>query len=251
MRCMHEAQMHEENSFVTLTFDEENLQKRPEPWNLDVTEFQRFMKRLRKARAPQKIRFYHCGEYGEKNGRPHYHAILFGCAWPDREVYSIKNGNKIYISQELQKLWPYGFSTIGECTFETAAYTARYCMKKITGDAAEDHYKVVDPYTGEVIGQKRPEYATMSRRPGIGKTWYDRYKTDVYPKDFVTLNGVKMAPPEYYDRLLQSDDELTHDAIKAERAKFCPKRAENSTTERLSVREKVLLNKTKNLKREL
>ena len=243
--------MHEDNCFITLTFDDENLYNRKEPWNLDITEFQKFMKRLRKHFAPRKIRFYHCGEYGELHGRPHYHAILFGHDFADKELHTVHNGNRLYISKTLQKLWPFGFSSIGDMTFESAAYVARYCMKKVTGDAAEDHYAVIDPDTGEYLGQKKPEYASMSRRPGIGSEWFKKYKGDCYPKDFVTMNGKKVRPPKFYDRMLENLDEIEYDQIKATRNIFDAKRAANQTVERLTVREKVLRNKTKSLMRKL
>jgi hypothetical protein len=251
MRCLHEAQLHDDNCFITLTFSPEEIAKRENPYSLDVRDFQLFMKRLRKHFKSKKIRFYHCGEYGEKYGRPHYHAILFGIDFPDKVLHTVNNGNRLYVSETLQKLWPYGYSSIGDMTFESAAYVARYCMKKITGDAAEEHYAIIDSETGEYLGQKKPEYATMSRRPGIAAGWFDKYKGDVYPKDYLTLNGKKMRPPKFYDRYLEKLDPIEHEAIKDRRSVFDAKRAANTTTERLKVREKVLKAKSKQLVRTL
>lgn len=251
MRCVHEAQMHENNSFITLTFDDEHLFKRKVPSSLDVRDFQLFMKRLREKIKPIKIRFFHCGEYGDKTNRPHYHAIIFGFDFPDRELLKVHNENKLYTSKLLQSCWEFGFSTVGDMTFESAAYCARYCMKKINGDMAQDHYAIIDPDTGEYLGQRNREYATMSKSPPIGGEWIKLYKNDVYPKDFVTLNGVKMRPPKSYDRYLEKLDPIEYDIVKAQRAKFDAKRAENCTVERLTVREKVLLNKSKQLIRSL
>jgi hypothetical protein len=108
-----------------------------------------------------------------------------------------------------------------------------------------------DPDTGEYLGQKKPEYASMSRRPGIGSEWFKKYKGDCYPKDFVTMNGKKVRPPKFYDRMLENLDEIEYDQIKATRNIFDAKRAANQTVERLTVREKVLRNKTKSLMRKL
>jgi len=81
VRCMHEASQWDNNVFVTLTYDDEHL---PEDQGLDVSEFQRFAKRLRKARPDDKVRYFHCGEYGEQLQRPHYHALVFNVDFPDR-----------------------------------------------------------------------------------------------------------------------------------------------------------------------
>jgi len=112
--------MHEDNCFITLTFDNEHIAKRKNPESLDNKEFQRFMKRLRK-KYPHKIRFFHCGEYGDQNKRPHYHALLFGHDFKDKKLWSNKGDFKLFVSQELAELWPYGFHTIGAVSFDTAA----------------------------------------------------------------------------------------------------------------------------------
>jgi hypothetical protein len=203
IRCVHEAQMHEDNCFITLTFNNEFLHKRKNPYSLDVSEFQRFMKRVRK-KYGYKIRFFHCGEYGDQNKRPHYHALMFGHDFQDKKLWQQKDGFKLFVSEELQELWPYGFSTIGPVNFETAAYTARYIMKKQTGEGAADHYQHVDQ--DGVVWQLRPEYCTMSRREGIGYEWYQKYGwEDCHKNDFVVINGKEVRPPRYYDKLLDDD----------------------------------------------
>jgi len=233
MRCVHEAQLYADNCFITLTFDDQSLHARPNPWSVDVRDFQLFMKRLRK-RFGAGIRFYHCGEYGEKNGRPHYHACLFNFDFPDKKLWKItKGGCRLYTSDALAELWPYGFSTIGDVTFESAAYVARYIMKKINGELAEEHYVDED---GVILN---PEYTTMSRRPGIGRGWLDKYFSDVYPHDHVVINGVKMKPPKYYDGVLKTERPYEFDEIKENRLTGMEKHADNNTPERLSVRENI------------
>jgi len=100
-----------------------------------------------------------------------------------------------------------GHAIIGDLSFETAAYTARYCLKKITGDKADDHYQ-----------GRKPEYVTMSRRPGIGADWYDKHHREVYPSDSVVLRGKEMLPPPFYDKLLEKADPTLFEKIKRERA---------------------------------
>jgi hypothetical protein len=151
LRCMHEAKMHPENCFITLTYNDLHL---PDDRSLNYEHFQLFMKRLRKMirdediRAAgdgvpffRKVRFYMCGEYGEKLGRPHFHACIFGYNFPDRKFWQ-KTSSKSSLDRSaiLESLWPYGYSSVGNVTFESAAYVARYIMKKVGGDAADEHY---------------------------------------------------------------------------------------------------------------
>lgn len=166
------------------------------------------MKRLRKlAKIPKPgIRFFHCGEYGEMLGRPHYHACLFNFDFDDKVLWSVNQGHRFYISPSLSKLWPYGHSLISDVTFESAAYVARYVVKKINGEAAVEHYKGL-----------KPEYVTMSRRPGIGRGWYDKFKDDVYPHDYTVIRGKKVHPPKFYDRIYELTDPDMFSKVKASR----------------------------------
>jgi hypothetical protein len=239
LRCVHEASLHEENCFITLTYSPKHL---PVDHSLDKTHFQKFMKRLRKHFTGTTIRFYHCGEYGEKNNRPHYHACLFGLDFPDKELHTTtKNGDKLYRSKTLTKIWGKGEENqqlIGELNFKTAAYTARYIMKKINGEQADEHYRRIDEDTGEQF-QIKPEYTTMSRRPGIAYDWYKNYKTDVYPSDEVIIKGIPMQPPKYYDSILEKENPFLYDDIKHDRLINGEKYADDNTPERLHVKYKV------------
>lgn len=242
MRCVHEASLYTQNCFITLTYRQDNL---PEDFGLRKEHFQKFMKRLRRKYPDQKIRYFHCGEYGDKNLRPHYHACLFNFDFDDKVLFSTRDNIPLYTSNSLSDLWPDGFSTVGAVTFESAAYVARYITKKITGDKAEKAYRRVDPVTGEEY-RVIPEYTTMSRRPGIGHAWYKQFKDDCYPSDYLILRGKKMQPPKYYDGLYEHIDE-----IKTDRKKRAKKHEAENTTERLLVREKVKLQQIKSLKRQL
>ena len=247
IRCVHEASLYENNCFITLTFSDEYL---PKDKSLNVRHWQLFMKRLRE-KFGENIRFYHCGEYGEKFGRPHYHACLFNFDFPDKKLWKVTtNGHRIYTSEALSKLWGQGFCTIGDVTFESAAYVARYIMKKVNGSDAEEHYQYIDPETGQIF-QRKPEYTTMSRRPGIAKAWFDKYYKDVYPGDFVVLNGKKMRPPRYYDTQYEIAYPSDHEKLKETRKVNLKKYVDNNTKERLNVREQVQLLRLKKLIRPL
>ena len=235
VRVMHESQMHLGNSFVTLTYDDDHV---PSDGSLNYRHYQLFMKRLRKKIGP--VRFYMAGEYGEKFGRPHYHACLFGAYFGDRQLFKrMGSGCDIYTSELLSSVWTDGFASVGELTFESAAYVARYCMKKVTGDKADEHYRRTDFITGESYSIE-PEFNRMSLRPGIGASWLDKYKTDVYPHDHVISNGFPAKPPRYFDQRLAVIDPDTSEFM--ELVRYRKKMASCSldqSRDRLEVREKV------------
>ena len=258
MRCMHEASLYDENSFITLTYAPENL---PKNNTLKKAHFQKFMKRLRKQNK-NKIRYYHCGEYGETNLRPHYHAILFNKDFPDKTL--LNNKKDLFISEELQTAWPAGFSTIGSVSFESAAYVSRYILKKQTGRLAQR----INPKTGlrtyeryisennKITNNKSDpietvisEYTTMSRRPGIARDWIEKYKDDVYPSDNIHLNGVSMRPPKYYDNVVYEHYPSVIEEIKNARMENFDQ--SDNTPERLAVKKKVAQARMSNYKRNL
>lgn len=229
VRCVHEASQWEYNCFLTLTYRTEDL---PKSMSLEPEHMTKFWKRLRK-KYGQSIRYFYCGEYGERSGRPHYHACVFNHAFSDQTLWKADtgSGSPLYRSAELERLWPYGFSTIGQVTFESAAYVARYVMKKRTGDASKDYYSYVD--SDGVVHDRLPEFVRMSRRPGIGAGWIKRYRGDVYPGDFVILGGHKFRPPRFYDE--QLEEEVLKD-IKKKRVSNAEKHSEDQTPERRRVR---------------
>lgn len=238
IRCLHEAQLHKENCFITLTYDNKNL---PADGSLHLPDFQKFMKRLRKQYDHRSVRFFHCGEYGDRLGRPHYHAILFGLDFADKQLFMVSpSGETLYRSVILERLWPFGYSTIGNVTFESAAYVARYIMKKVTGEKAEEHYQ-----------GRTPEYTTMSRRPGIAAGWLEKYQDDVYPADEVVVRGKRMRPPKFYDTRYEIAEPERFELLKARRRQTAAKHKADNTLERLAVKETVKKAQLTRLKRSL
>ena len=229
MRCMHESQMHPVSSFVTLTFDEAHYKP-----SLDYQDFRLFMRRLRRTKGP--CRFFAAGEYGTENQRPHWHALLFGCAFAAQQ----RIGERLWRSPELEALWTQGFSSIGEVTWESAAYVASYAIKKITGPLAATHYSRVDLFTGEII-QVEPETAQMSRRPGIGASWLNKYWPEVYnARDGVVRHGGRETPPpRYYDKKMSETHETLMTNKETQRQLNALERREDNTPERLATREAV------------
>lgn len=209
--------MHERNCYLTLTYDDEHL---PEGHTVRVEDWQLFARRMRKQLGP--FRFFHCGEYGEKKKRPHYHAAIFGLDFRSDQVEDClaKGGEPLYKSKRLSEIWENGDAFIGELTFASAAYVARYITKKITGPGADLEYE-----------GRKPPYTTMSRRPGIGKTWIDKYMSDVYPQDKVFCGGGPGVPPKYYDEQYAKINPEGYKKLKAKRIKKI--REEDQTADRL------------------
>lgn len=221
-RCVHEAQLHEENSFLTLTYEEA-------PRSLDKQAYRLFMRRLRKHLGKHQVKYFQCGEYGDELGRPHYHAILFGYWFPDARHWKTgPSGHAQYRSDELEYLWGHGICSLGPVTFETAAYVARYVTKKVNGDLAAAHY-----------AGRTPEYMACSK--GIGEAWIKRYAADTYRDDFVVMRGARAPVPRYYDKKLEElDPELLRQVKLARVRRGATSQARaNRTPERLQVREEV------------
>lgn len=242
VRLVHQGQLSPLSAFLTLTYADEHL---PPHGSLVKKHFSDFMKRLRQRICRQhhdrnwRISFFHVGEYGELDERPHYHALIFNYDFPDKvEVKKNTSGDPLYRSAMLDEVWGFGHAWIGALTFQSAAYVARYCVKKISGPEASGYYSRVDPVTGEVV-QVVPEYATMSLRPAIAEPWFRKFRDDVFPRDYAVMRGKKMRVPRYYDQLLKREDPAAHGGIKAARLVAASRHYADQTPARLAVRETV------------
>lgn len=262
IRAVHEASLHEKNCFITLTYNNENL---PKDKSINKEHPVLFMKRLRE-KYGKEIRSFGCGEYGEDFGRPHYHICLFNHDFNDKTTWKKTEEQTLWRSESLEKLWGKGFCTIGTLTFESAAYVARYVTKKVTGAKEKTgHYEWTDE-KGE-IHTRQPERALcISRNPGLGKGWLEKWKPDAFPNDLIVLRGKKMKPPKYYDylhekqttykkfhpvneKIMNNSDEM--DAIKRARKRKIEEHLEKNPDPRHDVREEVQELKAKQLKRSL
>lgn len=242
VRCVHEASLYDDNCFITLTYADQFLHNVTcdndlyPLATLVMSDFQKFMKRLRKRFTGHRIRFYGCGEYGAKRERPHFHSILFNFDFPDKELYYIKDNHRFYRSKILEELWPFGISVISDVNYEVAAYVARYCLKKVNGDLEDEHYR-----------GRTPEFVLCSRRPGIAHDWLEMYSSDVYNHDYVVIrDGIKLRPPRYYDKIFDVDHHDVLELLKVKRVAEC----KPLDLSRLSQREQVRLSILKNLKRD-
>jgi len=214
IRCINEAQLHEENAFITLTYNDEKIvYGKNETGTLVPADLQLFWKRLRKEldKNGKRIRYFACGEYGDTTNRPHYHACLFGYDFPDKKPYSKnENGDILYSTDMLTNIWGNGLCYTGSVSFESAAYVARYIMGKKLG-REKDYYN---------INGIQPEFVTMSRRPGIGSKWYDKYKNDVITNDIQIVRGHETRPPKFYDKLLEKENPEQYKVNKTKRLEY-------------------------------
>lgn len=237
-RCLMELESHESSYFVTLTYDDVHVpisyyshNDDGDAWpsmTLRKRDLQLFFKRLR-SNTGQEIRYYAAGEYGSGSARPHYHCIIFGLKLDDLVPYKKSHEGFIYYnSRTVQDAWrgyafdylgnkvpgtygDLGFAVVAEVTWETCAYTARYVTKKATGQEKEFY----DCFNLE------PEFALMSRKPGIGRDFYERHKRDLYTFDHVSIStprgGRQIRPPRYFDILFDLDDPDRCAQVKAQR----------------------------------
>lgn len=251
VRCMHEAKLFANNTTLHLTYKDEKLpiygthRRGPSPVpTLRYSDIQKFLKRLRKEfmghePGPSRsypIRYFVAGEYGETTLRPHYHMLLFNFDFFDKQRWG-----QNYTSETLNDIWGLGNTQLSEATPERVAYVTRYALKKVYGRAAENHYQHIDPATGEVF-QRAPEMAHMSRRPGIGKWWMDRFPTDFMGRDHIIVDGHKMKTPKYYERKIAEQDDLETEEAKRQRWLFAQNiPATERSPERRATREEVAL----------
>lgn len=249
IRIVHESYLHLDhhgNSWVTLTYrdpsqcsPEQYSQGHfiPADYSLRPSDVSKFIRALRKQNPDHKIRYFYCGEYGDENQRPHYHVCLFNHSFDDQQLYKDEEGFYTYTSPTLDKVWPYGFSTVAELNFNTASYTAGYCFKKITGKRAVDHYLRCDEH-GEAYWLL-PEYIRMStgrgKPSGLGAKFYDRFKTDIFPSDECPVpgHGNVQLVPRYYQEILKNNSPDLLEEVKVLRQIFIKAHAKDFTPERL------------------
>lgn len=242
VRCVLESKLHKDNCFVTLTY-KDMPGKSLDMTSLNKRDLQLFLKRVRK-RYGEGIRFYAAGEYTVKF-RPHFHILFFGLDFVDKTYWSLApSGEKLYRSVELEKLWTHGFSSIGSVTFESAGYVARYTMKKVSGIPENDRAKEVIESNGLL-----PEFVQMSRRGGIGRAWFERYKDEVFPSDRVFVRDRFVKPPRYFMGLYEKDHPVEVEMIKLDRKNNVD--MDDNTDVRLVVRERAKLIQIKQLKKTL
>lgn len=246
VRCMHESRYYERNSFLTLTYDNAHL---PQKGTLVIKHLQDFWKRLRmhlqRDHGVTDTKYFACGEYGEVKGRPHYHAVLFGWDFPDKVATENNPWAKdpLFHSDSLTKLWGHGKTVVGTLTASSAAYTARYTMKKVYGEKSAEAYHAEG---------KIPPFNAVSK--GIGRRYFAEFRGDFFPCDYLVRedNYQRIPVPRFYDKLLAeiSEEELAE--VKRQRKlRALDLNPNDQTRERLKIREAVLLLKIQRLRRNL
>lgn len=217
IRCMHEASIHPDNIFLTLTYDNEHV-----PDKLDYRDFQLFMKKLRKI-TNRKIGFFVTGEYGEKTKRPHWHAIIFNYRPRDsKEKYKTQLGYQVWTSETIDKAWAKGTTEFGSVTMQSAGYCARYAAKKLGHGHDKEHEY-------EPISKK-------SNKQAIGKAWLEKYWEDVFKTGVCVLpDGTTSSIPRYYEKWLKENQPQAWleyiSSLKQKNQSFAAQQAEKEVTE--------------------
>lgn len=229
VRCYHESLMHSASYFLTFTIDDEHLHRNhPDLFpSLDPLHLVLFYKRLR--RRGQVVRYFSAGEYGTRTLRPHYHAIVFGLNLVDLKPLS----KGLSESAWLDEVWGLGKVVIGSVTPESIAYCCRYTVKKVLGRPNQWYFD----------RGLHPEFVRMSRRPGIGHSFFQKYGTsDIYANDKCWLpSGFEAKVPRYYDKLMDDLNPLEfREVIKPSRLERALLRASDDDTQRNLSRDIIL-----------
>ena len=247
VRIMHEAKFRSRSCFITLTYADDHL---PPGGTLVLKDYQHFLKRLRKNGPP--IKFYGCGEYGDEDNpnrirasHPHYHFCITNLDFDDRKFLKWSNsGEPVYTSALLERLWPFGFSSLGAVNFQSAAYVARYTMKKVLGAT-----KQAQEMRDAKLNGRLPEFGTMSN--GIGRAFLIQNHQDIYRNDSVIVKGHESRPPRYYDTWAEKECQGLFSRALQKRALDKKENLWDNTSSRQKVQEDVLDAKVKFLKRDL
>lgn len=289
VRCCHEAHGFIANCWITLTYNDECLPRFGTLVKSDLQKFfKRLRKRFVGKESvydkdvegnvveTRPIRFFACGEYGSKLDRPHYHSCIFNFDFVRSDFLGKSPGGyDLFRSSDLEELWSkridvsewmlykpsdlwydsknrlnvkLGFCTVSALSVKAAAYTARYVTKKVYGRAQDEFYRKVDFDTGEVV-MLEPEFVTMSRKPGIGRRWYDRFKFDLFPKDYCTIDGTRYVVPSFYDALFEQEYPAMFQKVKKKRRLDISASSADNTLRRLNVKRKVKEAAIKSLER--
>jgi hypothetical protein len=247
-RLIHEGKQHRSKIFLTLTYDDENL---PLHGSLQTRDLQLFIKRLRKAVAPLKIRYYGVGEYGDTTRRAHYHAIIFGWEPFDGRLHTLGSaGDKLYVSDFISRLWTKGHHLYSPASEGTMGYVARYSVKKQTGQLGKETYKHLDEETGE-LNKIKPPFSIMSLKPMIGGDHLDNFSDDYFRLGSTVINGIRKPLPLAYVRKLKKRNPGWHIDLIDRGAEFAYEHREDYTVQRMADADTVLKAKTQSLKRKL
>lgn len=195
IRVCHELFYWDNAVFLTLTYDNDHL-----PIEISKRELQLFIKRVRKDKD---IKYYACGEYGDQTYRPHYHLILFGMSRKDFDQIGYSYGKLLYST----KYWTKGNIFIGNVTYNSARYVAKYIYKKYNGKYAKEYY-----------GTLQKPFQLVSQ--GIGLRWCLDNVQRILDYGYINANGSKRSVPRYYIKKLEDIYTLEIDRYKREKKDY-------------------------------
>lgn len=241
MRGVCELQMNDRACFATLTYSPEHLGMLPGGASLSRSDYQKFFKRLR--RRGFKFSYMVAGEYGDRLGRPHFHVIFFGEDFRKDSYDAPFRQSKempLYCSKTLTEVWGKGHVVVGDVSFSSIQYVAGYITKKINGEKAKEHYQ-----------GRLPEFMQASLKSPIGRSWLDKYMSDVFPRDEFVFKGQVMKPPKYFRKVYAKYFPEKALDLSVKREMFIELSKEQFTPEVLAAKEAILLSKFKQRLRKL
>lgn len=226
-RCALEAQLHDNNCMLTLTYDNEHL---PSDRLVSKRDLQLFIKRLRKAIAPVKIKYFACGEYGSRFSRPHYHILIFG--WRPDDLVLLSGQNDLFNSAFVFDIWKKGFVSVGlDVSAKSARYVAKYFQKNIADfEDGKNAFLLMSNKPGIGLGAVRPEWLRSGKMYVEGRVLpLPRYFLESLSKDtnaFISVQADSfiqlrrfMSKRSYWRYRLSLPDSVTDESIRAEAVK--------------------------------
>lgn len=243
MRAYHESILHKKNCFITLTYNNEAGDLLDDPlcmYSLRYRHFQLFMKKLRKEFPQEHIGYIVCGEYGHKNGRAHWHAILFNFDFPDKELVYESKGFPHYKSEILNRLWskyivntktfvPIGFCDLANVDYDCCSYVSQYVMKKLPDIVTSPIVSYDDEGIPIRLEERAPVLVKTSRNPSIGLDWFVKYGKNAVERGFCYSPSNKKfrlkVPQYYYDKFEEFYPERSKE-IQENRTELLKKKAQ-------------------------
>lgn len=188
-KCVLHSSLYQQNSFLTLTYDEK---KEGYHNDFNYPDIQKFKKRVRqfcKRNYGKKIEIFNVHEYG-KNGKKHWHLILFGHDFSHdpkpnlaRTLFTVHGDHRIYTSLRLTQLWPHGFNTIGSVEIASAMYQTQYMEKDL------------------INGNSRNSKKSHSKHAGIGKPYFLKNYAQILKLGYIPINGGKLPIPRSFIKI--------------------------------------------------
>lgn len=182
VRCVLHASLYDENCFVTLTYDEKKIGYHNKFCYKDIQDFKKRLRQLCWRKHGKRVDVFNVHEYG-KNGKKHWHLIVFNHDFKDKVLYGKRAGIPYYSSKKLEDLWPHGYNCIGDVSEASALYQASYMKKDVQ------------------YGNSSSIRRSHSKHSGLGRPYFLRHYRQLLSLGYIPFNGYKCPLPRYFEKL--------------------------------------------------